>query len=125
MSSFFLETQNVSFTDTHDPFHRGPTGLKTICFTTFDFHAIYYCRHYVFSALYLVVVVALKHVWWNVRGSLLMAPGFPCQKITALRSHLHKLHAMMCPVTNGKFSILVPAVEVGIFVSFNGSNKGE
>ena len=54
-----------------------------------------------------------------------MAPGFPCQKITALRSHLHKLHAIMCPVTNGKFSILVPAVEVGIFVSFDGSNKEE
>ena len=54
-----------------------------------------------------------------------MAPGFPCQKITALRSHLHKLHAMMCPVTNGKFSIRVPAVEVGICDSFDGSNMGE
>ena len=54
-----------------------------------------------------------------------MAPGLPCQKIIVLRSHLHKLHAIMCPVTNGKFSIRVPAVEVGIFVSFDGSNKGE
>ena len=53
-----------------------------------------------------------------------MAPGFPCQKIIVLRSHLHKLPAIMCPVTNGKFSIRVPAVEVGIFVSFNGSEKG-
>lgn len=72
-----------------------------------------------------MVVMALKHFWWNVRGSLLMAPGLPCQKIIVLRSHLHKLHAIMCPVTNGKFSILVPAVEVGIFVVFDWSNKGE
>ena len=54
-----------------------------------------------------------------------MAPGFPCQKIIVLRSHLHKLHAIMCPVTNGEFNIRVPAVEVGIFVSFNGSEMGE
>lgn len=72
-----------------------------------------------------MLVVALKHVWWNARGSLQMAPGFPFQKIIALRSHLHKLHAIMCPVTNGEFNIRVPAVEVGIFVSFNGSEMGE